>query len=233
MYSPVVDVPLGTTPTSRIKLSEAKRLMALLPLAPSTDSHIRCALVDPGEYLAMPCKTVGVFKDSDSGAKVCDTAWEVEGGCELSASPEELASQYGMGVEVVDVYESDTFMQFADALEPFERTCIDMVGKHKPWDLGGGGGGALLHKEITPNGCKELAAQSPHGAAVFVDLGSGVGQAPVLMGLLSGMECHGLELQPHLHDLAQQWCTECASSLLAFRQVMSSLASRLQCGDTQ
>jgi hypothetical protein len=130
------------------------------------------------------------------------------------------------------VYEPDTFMLFSDTLAAFEQTCVQQLGNHKPWDLGDSctQEPALLHKEITPNGCKAVVDQHP-SAGVFVDLGSGVGQAALVVAMISGMTCFGVELQPMLHEMALNWCTDCAAMLPAFRHALLAQATRFRCGD--
>jgi hypothetical protein len=73
------------------------------------------------------------------------------------------------------IYEGDTFMLFADTLAPFEQACVKQLSEHKPWDIGDDNRKkpALLHKEITPNGCKAVVDVYPD-AKVFFDLGSGL-----------------------------------------------------------
>jgi hypothetical protein len=130
-------------------------------------------------------------------------------------------------------YEQNTFKLFADTLEGFESECIQLVGLHKPWSLGidDTEQQALLHKEMTPNGCKTLALQFPN-AKVFVDCGSGLGQVPLVMGLVSNMECHGVELQTELHELAMQWCNDCQQHLPGFfRAATKAQAARLHCSN--
>jgi hypothetical protein len=107
-------------------------------------------------------------------------------------------------------------------LEPFERTCIEAIGglllnhividvvagRLKPWDVGVDNPRepSLLHKEITPNGCKELVRQFPE-ASVLCDLGSGMWQAAVVTSVLSSMTCYGIEIQSKLHSLGAAWCS--------------------------
>jgi hypothetical protein len=130
------------------------------------------------------------------------------------------------------VYEQDTFMMFSNTLAAFEQTCIQQLGVHKPWDLGNNDTKepALLHKEITPNGCQALVEQHPC-AEVFVDLGSGVGQAALVVSMISGMICFGVELQPGLHEMALDWCTDSAATLPPFRNALLKQATRFLCAD--
>lgn len=63
-----------------------------------------------------------------------------------------------------------------------------------------------------PAGVDEILAlvqAVPMGRSdTFVDLGSGLGRVVVLVHLLTGVRAHGIELQPHLADLARQRAAE-------------------------
>ena len=130
------------------------------------------------------------------------------------------------------IYEKDTFLLFADTLEAFEQACVEQLALHKPWDLGieSQREPALLHKEVTPNGCKAVVKQHP-AARMYLDLGSGVGQAALVTSMISGMMCHGIELQPKLHAMAVNWCHDSAQALPTFASALVAQAGRLHCAD--
>ena len=78
----------------------------------------------------------------------------------------------------------------------------------------------LVCKETQPIGCATiLRAALEHRRAIgatldklkFIDLGSGLGQVPLLMHILSNgsvSTVSGVEVRPDLHALTEQWCHE-------------------------
>lgn len=67
-----------------------------------------------------------------------------------------------------------------------------------------------------PCGVEEILALPVQPDDVFVDLGSGLGRVVILVHLLTGIRTHGIELQDHLVQGAQERCRELGLDRVTF-----------------
>jgi len=131
-----------------------------------------------------------------------------------------------------DVFEEDTFRIYSKTLDDVEKFLIREMATTKPIYKQDARIRHLVAKELCPDGWKSIwkiinTNYSLCEPVKFLDLGSGVGQVVLMAQVIGGVQCSGIEIQPHLHKMAVKWHHAIAGYLPYGRETLLDQAKRL------